>query len=168
MHEITDPDDDGKIVKLSARDVQDARRLLSMLSKPGGRTLLIESPTDAEARSWESRERLVQRARYMLDDRRIRGELFGVAMFGEPAWDIMLALYVAENGPRKTISRLASVTGSSRTTALRWLDYLEQQQLVRRENHPTDRRTAFVELTEKGKERLDLYFTQVLRPPDSI
>lgn len=154
--------DESKIVTLSGRDLEDARRLLSLLSTPDGRRISIQAPSAGEWHVWESRERLVSKAREILHDRQLRVEKFGKSMFRETAWDILLTLYAGEGAQRQTISRLANLIGSSRTTALRWLDYLEQQHLIRREGHPTDRRTAFVELTDKGRERLDEYFSQVV------
>lgn len=35
-------------------------------------------------------------------------------------------------------------------TGLRWIEYLDQEQLIRREPHPTDARAVFVELTDMG------------------
>ena len=85
-------------------------------------------------------------------------------MFGEPAWDILLALYVNEPGQRQTISRLAETANASKSTALRWLEHLERHGLVRREDHPHDRRTVFVELTDAGRGKLDFYFAILLSP----
>lgn len=163
MHEDSKRDDEGRLVELSADDIKVAKRLLLLLSDVNGQTPFRAT----EVRGWETRSHLVHRARDMLRDRQLRMQQFDKAIFGEPAWDILLVLYASENGPRQTINRLVGAIGSSRTTALRWLDYLERQELVRRESHPTDRRTAFFELTEKGTERLDQYFTQILAKSDS-
>jgi DNA-binding MarR family transcriptional regulator len=62
-------------------------------------------------------------------------------------------------GPRLTIGRLAQVAGIKLTTALRWLEYLEDQAFVRREEHPNDARTAFIELTDKARESLQSYLS---------
>ncbi|WP_425506887.1 MarR family transcriptional regulator [Sphingomonas sediminicola] len=48
------------------------------------------------------------------------------------------------------MSRLAQLSGTSKATALRWIDYLLDRGLISRQPHPTDLRTAFVELTDKG------------------
>lgn len=103
---------------------------------------------------------LMRRARDTLANRRRRQDIFGRAMFGEPAWEMLLLLYITEPGPRQSISRLADESGASRTTALRWIDYLEGQGLIRREAHPNDRRVAFVQLTEKGRESIELYLSE--------
>lgn len=81
-------------------------------------------------------------------------------MFGEPAWEMLLALYVAEGGPRQTVSCLAKLSGAPKATALRWMDYLSQAKLIRRDLHPTDKRVVFVELTDHGRSRVEAYLSE--------
>ncbi len=85
-------------------------------------------------------------------------------MFGEPAWDMLLILYIEQGGPQLTMGRLARIAGASATTALRWIEYLEGQGLTRRQSHPTDRRTFFVRITDRGLQALDLYFSEAFMP----
>ena len=155
-----------RVIKLSRRDIEDARRLLSLLSDDDSR--LIIEPSDSEPLPRQTAEsQVLQRlARDILANRRRRHDIFGKAMFGEPAWEMLLLLYVVESGPRQTISRLADLAGASKSTALRWIDYLDAQRLVRRESHPTDRRAAFVELTEKARGAIELYLSDTLPPND--
>jgi DNA-binding MarR family transcriptional regulator len=80
-------------------------------------------------------------------------------MFGEPAWEILLLLYALQSGPRPTVSRLAELSGATKSTALRWLEYLESQRWVQREPHPTDKRAIFVNLTENGRAALEAYLS---------
>lgn len=76
-------------------------------------------------------------------------------MFGEPAWDMLLALYVQE--ARQTVTRLTLVSETSKATALRWIAYLEQRDLVRCEPNPMDRRSFFIELSREGLRRIEDY-----------
>lgn len=154
--------DDITVVKVSRRDLEDARRLLSLLARIDGKEFLESSPSDDSQRKSVTLQTLQRRARQILADRRKRHEVFGKAMFGEPAWEMLLLLYVLHSGPRQTIGRLAELAGASKTTALRWLDYLDAQGLVSRESHPTDKRAAFVELTEKARTALELYLSDTL------
>lgn len=86
--------------------------------------------------------------------------MFGQSMFGEAAWDMLLVLYITElYGPRQTVGDLARAAGSPKTTANRWLGFLVGHDLVRCYEHPTDGRTSFVTLTEKGRTKLDEYFS---------
>ena len=139
---------DGGRVELSPRDREDAARLLTLL--------LGEGVVEERRRDMS----LIELAETILDARRRRAEVFNPAMFGEPAWELLLTLFVMDcEGPRLTIGRLTQLAGTKLTTALRWLEYLEDQAFVRREQHPTDARSAFIELTDKARAALELYLS---------
>lgn len=104
---------------------------------------------------------LFARARGLLRCRKARAHQFGSAMFAEAAWDMLLTLYVSEVDAM-TASRLALLVEAPQSSALRWIDYLEAQRLVRRHAHPNDRRCALVKLTDKGRASLELYLTETL------
>ena len=103
----------------------------------------------------------VQAARKVLQRRKSRRKHFGASMFDEPAWEMLLTLFVTENevGPI-SIGRLTETVGTPGTTALRWIDYLVQQELVRRKPHPTDARQTLLALTELGRGKLRSYFAE--------
>lgn len=147
-------------VTLSGRDLEDARRLLALLAKAND-LLTVSNVALAPGSRVTNEQLLAARARQILEARQRRTRVFGRAMFGEPAWEMLLLLYVSESGPRQTVTRLAERSGASKGTALRWLDYLLHQNLVRREPHPTDRRAAFVELTDKGRAALEKYLSEM-------
>lgn len=105
--------------------------------------------------------KLVRTAQAMLQRRRRRSDEFEPTMFGEPAWEMLLALYVREtSGASSTAEELqpASATASS---AERWLRYLEKEGLARRRYYPRDGRTVFVELSNRGRQALDRYLGAV-------
>jgi DNA-binding MarR family transcriptional regulator len=83
-------------------------------------------------------------------------------MFGEPAWDLLLLLYIDRDTTRQTIGKIANETGAAPTTLLRWIEYLEGQGLLSRYPHPTDRRSVYVQLTDKAQEKLNSYFSETL------
>jgi DNA-binding MarR family transcriptional regulator len=146
---------DGGGIALSLRDREDAARLLSLL--------LGEDEGEVEEQRRDVT--LVKLAQTIIEARRRRAEIFNPAMFGEPAWELLLTLFVMDReGPRLTIGRLAQVAGTKLTTALRWLEYLEDQEFVRREQHPNDARTAFIELTDKARNTLRLYLSGTRAP----
>jgi len=104
---------------------------------------------------------LVEEARKTFANRAQRSRFFSGIMFGEAAWDMLLALYVTElSEARHTVSGLVDLSGVPQTTALRWLNYLEQEQLVARRPNPLDGRVFFVEITAKAREALDAYFSE--------
>ena len=150
------PDDLPTFVALTGRDIEDARRLLGLLT---GSQTCRASDGDALA---SSPAKLLAKARQIVAHRRKRVERFGRAMFGEPAWEMLLLLYVSQESARFTASRLAQAAGYSKATANRWMDYLEKERLVRRRPHPTDQRSIFVELTDKGTSSLEMYLTDTL------
>ena len=154
---------EAKTVQLTARDVREAKRLLSLLAGEQSSALVPSDPNTAEVPKIVDRETLVERAKQIYLARRRRHRIFGKSMFGEPAWDMLLVLYIAEQlGPRYTIGRLTQVTDLATTTALRWLDYLEGQRLIARDSHPTDRRAVRVEITDKGLQEMDSYLSETL------
>ena len=138
-----------KSVELSERDLRDAARLLTVIAGAG-----ISSSGHAGL----SREELIGRARQQIAHRKRRAQHFPKGIFGEPAWDMLLVLYVSDTLAPETIRDLREQAGLTHSTALRWLDYLESQQLITRRSHLTDKRSAYVELTERARERLDQYF----------
>jgi hypothetical protein len=88
------------------------------------------------------------------------------AIFGEPGWDMLLSLFISEfEGPRLSVGRLTALSGAPATTALRWLDYLEKERLVSRERNPTDARSDFIGLTDKGRTTMEQYLSETLKRP---
>jgi len=83
-------------------------------------------------------------------------------MFGEPAWEMLLLLYIGLGSIRMSAGGLAHAASYSKATTMRWVGYLEKEKLVQREQHPTDQRTFFVTLTEKGINLLELYLSDTL------
>lgn len=148
---------DPKLIELSERDLEDAKRLLSRIIVAGDVTRKRTKVVDAMRVGPEPIHQ--DRAFEILARRRRRHRLFGKAMFGEPAWEMLLLLYVSASGARQTTSRLAALAGASKSTAIRWMDYLETQGLIGREASPLDKRVIYVELTAKGKDVLELYLS---------
>lgn len=149
--------DENIVLKLTPHDLEEAKRLLSLLA-----TDASDARVEPRAGQRANAHVLERRARDVLANRKRRHDIFGKGMFGEPAWEMLLLLYVMQGGARQTISRLGEGAGVSKSTALRWIDYLEARRLIRRESHPTDRRAAFVELTDKGRDALELYLFETL------
>jgi DNA-binding MarR family transcriptional regulator len=145
--------DANRTVRVSDRDVAEAKRLLSLLAEVD----IAGGPSSSARRSGSGG--LLDAARAILAARRRREALFGTTIFGEPAWDMLLILYLGASESRRTLGRLGELAGISKSTALRWIDYLERHRLVRREPHPTDKRAAFVELTEKARKAMDMYLS---------
>lgn len=83
--------------------------------------------------------------------RRKRANLLGPQLFSDPAWDMLLALFQAELRQQSLATyELAKVTCVPATTALRWIDVLEREGLLRRRPDPLDARRIFVGLSARG------------------
>jgi DNA-binding MarR family transcriptional regulator len=150
-----DQEDEALSLTLGRRHARAAVELLRAITDASDRG--HRSSQDAAA---ASRPRLADQASAMLQRRRRRTKYLGPIMFGEPAWDMLLFLYAHDGGNRFKISQLVEQAGSPATTCLRWLEYLESEQLVRKKRHPLDARAYFVELTEKAREALDSYLSE--------
>jgi len=152
-------DEDLKTITLSGRDLRAATRLLNLIlgtdadRGPELRMTKATGPHDRAILLGRARQEFVARAQ--------RSQIFNRAMFGEPAWDMLLALYLTEQtGARHTVSGLINLSGVPPTTALRWLDFLENNEhLVIRKPNSVDKRVFLIELTEKARDALDAYFS---------
>lgn len=104
----------------------------------------------------------LERAKQIYRNRRRREQVFGdAALFGEPAWDIMLDLYVA-GAEDKRVAVTSACIGSAvpATTALRWIKILEERGLIEREVDEVDARRIFVRLSATGFALMDEYLAE--------
>ena len=156
----------GKTITLTERELRAANELLKALAGGQGSGRELEKIAGDILATGVSPDRksLAENARLTFANRSVRSEFFNKDMFGEAAWDMLLALYVAEqSGSRYTVSGLASLSGVATTTALRWLDFLQTEELVARQSSTIDKRVFYIELTDKGREGLDAYFSATMR-----
>ncbi len=95
--------------------------------------------------------------------RRKRASLFGNPdLFGEPAWDILLDLFIAQGeGKQVSVSSACIGSASPPTTGLRWLGVLADAGLIVRENDPADHRRVLVRLTPAGTAAMERFFDEV-------
>lgn len=158
----SNPAGNDSLVVLDGHDAAELGRLLRKLSGLVGEKSKQHFKPASEAQREQYKRSLHERARQVLTLRKLRGKYFSPVLFREPAWDILLELYVAL--PERSslcISDLSTEIRVPMTTALRWLDYLEGSKLVSRQHSPTDKRKSMIALTEEGRARLDQYFEQV-------
>ena len=109
----------------------------------------------------ECRKIYAEMARETYAQRRKRASIFkDPELFGEPGWDILLDLYIAQvEGKPVSVSSACIGSASPPTTGLRWLGVLADQGLVLREHDPEDQRRVLVRLTDKAMEAMDVYFS---------
>ena len=139
---------------MTEQDIDDVDWLDSpRLDKPkrGGTEIL--PPTTAD---------LLSLAKRLFAARERRRHFLSEDLFGEPAWDMLLALFAASlSGHRMTVSHLCTASGVPPTTALRWLDTLRDKGLTRRLKNPLDGRVIFVEMEPEGRARMTAYLENI-------
>ncbi len=100
--------------------------------------------------------------------RRDRQRHFTGELFGEPAWDMLLAAYwLPTTGVELTVLGLCSESGSSKTTAWRSLERLIGLGLVRTQDGK-DRRSTQVMLTRKARDRIESYLSAITASQEAL
>lgn len=102
----------------------------------------------------------VERAEALYELRRVRDVFFGsnADLFCEPAWDMLLDIFIAqERGRKLSVSDTCMGSGVPTTTALRWISVLEGRGLIEKIRDSQDARRSFVRLTGPGYDTLRLY-----------
>jgi len=95
------------------------------------------------------------RVQEVLRSRRKRERIFGGDLFGEPAWDILLELFLAELAQKKlSVSDACYSSAVPHTTALRWVGKLERDGWIKRTDDPFDRRRSWLILTDRGSDKM--------------
>lgn len=99
-------------------------------------------------------------ARQMYKFRRKReertAEIFGVGLFADPAWDLLLDLYIhSADGRKVSISSACLGAATAETTALRYIREFEKMGVIERHRHAEDRRVQLVCLTSSALDMMD-------------
>ncbi len=100
--------------------------------------------------------------RRLLEERRLRRRHLPADLFHEPAWDMLLALYVADHERR--IMNVKTLVGSADapvTTSQRWIDHLAKLGLIDRVTDPIDRRRIEVSLSDSGRKAIEGYLAAI-------
>ena len=106
-----------------------------------------------------TRRELCRLACEMYDARRRRDRMLNGQLFGEPAWDMLLALYcLPARGEVLAVTSLSNAAEVPESTGLRWQRTLIKEGLI--ERGPTVRGGGqLVRLTSKGRSLLENYLT---------
>jgi DNA-binding MarR family transcriptional regulator len=127
------------------------------------------SPHDSVAQASGAHEaddasRLAAIAQEEYANRRRRDRIFGSGVFAEPAWDMLLDLYVQEHlGRAVSIQSLCVAASVPPTTALRWIGRLIDRGLLLRTPSRHDNRVVHVGLTADGRAGMEQYLRGRLR-----
>ena len=103
--------------------------------------------------------RLVRR---IARQRQLRARFFEGDLFADPAWDMLLDLTAARaEHARVSVTSLCIASGVPPTTALRWIGQMTDAGLFRRVEDDTDRRRAFIALTDRAADAMARYFAEI-------
>ncbi|MFM6950601.1 MAG: winged helix DNA-binding protein [Novosphingobium sp.] len=143
--------------------------------RAGGRNSVfrLESPnTSYSPGHADGSERLVRAARPPLPDprlvrriirqRQLRARFFDGDLFADPAWDILLDLTASRaEHARVSVTSLCIASGVPPTTALRWIGQMTEAGLLQRVEDETDRRRAFITLSDQTADSMSRYFVEL-------
>ena len=129
-------------------------------------------PAFAAAPSGDGGDRLIRATRPALPDprlvrriirqRQLRARFFDGDLFADPAWDMLLDLTAARaEHTRVSVTSLCIASGVPPTTALRWIGQMTEAGLLERVEDETDRRRAFIALTDKAADGMARYFAEL-------
>jgi hypothetical protein len=108
-----------------------------------------------------------QVVRQIIANRQARARFFDPELFGDPAWDMLLDLTAAHGeGVQVSVTSLCIAAAVPTTTALRWLTQMVERGIFIRVPDPSDRRRAFIALSDTAIAAMASYFASVRTPPE--
>ncbi|WP_337190493.1 winged helix DNA-binding protein [Tsuneonella aeria] len=174
-----------KVPRMTVRDLDEADRLtllrlteqvgqiaaqLDRLSSGEGLAFRLESP--AIEYNQQDERPLIRTPRAPLPDprlvrriirqRQLRAQFLSGELFADPAWDILLDLTAARaEHTRVSVTSLCIASGVPATTALRWIGQMVDAGLLERVEDDSDRRRAFIQLSDRTAEAMARYFAEL-------
>jgi DNA-binding MarR family transcriptional regulator len=125
---------------------------------PGGRGVRLDPFVQATPEPPQE-EIAVATATLLIAMRKLRDRAFGAELFSDPAWSILVELYVAlAQGQAMSVGDACVVSALPLTSALRLCRHLQDRNLVVRERDPGDRRRVLLRLSDTAYQAL----TQIL------
>lgn len=131
---------------LSSAELIDLRKLLERDRKRQSVSNISDFPGNAGAAI--DYAKLAER---IYDSRRERERVFNEDMFADPAWDLLLDLFVkSARNEQVSISSACQGANVPEATALRYLKALTEKKYVERSSHPNDKRSTTLKMTPLG------------------
>ena len=147
---LHDPDDEPGWLRV------DLRLRLDEIVRIEADHLRSEPPAQPSARD------LIALAGRIYEARRDRERVFRQKIFGEPAWDMLLALYyLPKRGELLSVTGLCHAAAVPPTTGLRYQAELTREGLIDRGPPGTDQRMQFMRLTSLVRELLAKYLRRL-------
>lgn len=110
-------------------------------------------------------ETALETAQRAYRDRAARTDYVGTKeIFGEPAWDVMLELFISQTKDEKVSVKSACINSDApASTTMRWLMVLEQHGLISTAQDPDDPKRCLIHLTATGYEGMLRYLENIAR-----
>ena len=172
VRELSDHDR-MSLLRLTEQVSQIAMQLESLSSTSTDSTVVKASAFsfDGNGARDPATQRLVRKQRPALPDprlvrkiirqRQLRARFFEGDLFADPAWDMLLDLTAAQaEHARVSVTSLCIASGVPPTTALRWIAQMSELGLLCRAEDETDRRRAFITLSEQATHAMAHYFAE--------
>lgn len=141
------------------RSLQDVSLRLAILAAELNSVVREPAPRSAPS---EMGSDLLAKAKAIYDSRRRRAEFFNDQYFGEPAWDMLLDLFISFQAGREVdVTSISIASAAPPTTALRWLGILEAAGMVLRRDSGNDKRRTYIELSDQGLIAMKSYLSAV-------
>jgi len=140
-------------------------KLSGVASEYDERLAEIVQPVEKSEGETLSPAALIGRANALLAERRLRRQHLPAELFHEPAWDMLLALFVARDDDQPmNIKALVAMADAPVTTSQRWIEHLYKLRLIDRVIDPADRRRVEISLSAVGSDAVTSYLQVVSRP----
>lgn len=105
----------------------------------------------------------IDAAQKLREQRRFRNELIAIDLFADPAWDMLIELFIADDqGFEMSTTNFCLAAGVPVTTALRYVRELADRGVIARAPDPTDGRRIMITLMPAYREKLRRYFAQLM------
>ncbi|MEM1052342.1 MAG: MarR family transcriptional regulator [Pseudomonadota bacterium] len=130
--------------------------------RPEANPLLNSKASDQERDLPIPNPRMV---RDLIARRQARTKFFEGELFADPAWDMLLDLTAADAEQKHvSVTSLCIAAMVPATTALRWIKQLVDSGVFKRMADPSDKRRAFITLSDQSREAMARYFAEVETP----
>jgi DNA-binding MarR family transcriptional regulator len=111
-----------------------------------------------------SQKILLAEARRLARRRHTRTKFLPEYVFGEPVWDVLIDLYIAEGIERRiSVSSACLAAGVPPTTALRYITMMTVKGIIVRTPSLTDERIVYLSLSAETRTSINRYLAAILR-----
>lgn len=101
-------------------------------------------------------------ARQILAGRKQRERFFDPVLFSNPAWDLLLHLYVATAQEGMSVADYCASSSTPKGVVLRWLDYFRQEEMVVETADPERADQTLIRLSDPTRMAVSAYLASLI------